>query len=373
MGKRKRNKKRFPRRYCPLQSFECIGLNEKGQGLVKYKDKIFTVDEMLPGEIGKIIIFYEDNEGGEARFHLMERKSSIRSLPLNHPKMQLGSYHIPHMTEEAQDEWKQSRVDEMFNYKSLPIKVGSRTNYRNKVVLFNGGFRPSGKGRRYTVTPEPGQFDLMDVDFEKYKDFPGNLIIRRLDEEMVGYPGENKSVMHTMLGKKFSVGINSFYQVNNEMAEAAYNDIISEINEGDVVYDLFGGAATIAIHIADKASKVYSVELNKDSHKDALKNIKINKINNVEAILGDANAWVVNNHNKADVVIFDPARSGLSKESAEAINNSNISKIVYLSCNIDSQKRDIEKFTNYKIHKIQPYDFFPQTYHIENLIILHKK
>ena len=104
MGNRRRNKKRFPRRYCPLQSFECFALNEKGQGLIKYKDKVFIVDEMLPGEIGKIIVFYEDIDGGEARVIRLEKESPIRVLPLNHPKMQLGSYHVPHMSEEAQDE-----------------------------------------------------------------------------------------------------------------------------------------------------------------------------------------------------------------------------------------------------------------------------
>lgn len=373
MGSRRRNKKRYPRRYCPLESFECIGMNEKGQGLVEYKNKKFIVDEMLPGEIGKIIVFYEDEFGGEARVILLEKESPVRALPLNHPKMQLGSYHVAHMKDDAQDEWKQKRVNDTFNYESLPIKVGARINYRNKIVLFDGGFRPPGKGRRFTITPEPGQFDLMDVDFEKYRDVPGNLIIRRLDEEITGVPGEDKSAIHTMLGKKFSVGLNSFYQVNNEMAEIAYKDIISEINNGDVVYDLFGGAATIGIHISDKASKVYSVELNRDSHKDAIKNIELNKIENVEPILGDANKWVVENNKKADVVIFDPARSGISEESAKAINNSGINKIIYLSCNIETQKRDIDRMENYKIVKMQPYDFFPQTYHVENLIVLEKK
>lgn len=373
MGNRRRNKKRYPRRYCPIEIFTGGPLNSKGQGTIQYNGKIFNVDELLPGEEARVIIFYEDKYGGEARAHKLIKESPDRVLPLAHLKMQLGSYQIPHMSDEAQDYWKQMRVNTLFNIEANPIKVGARTNYRNKVVLLNGGFRPPGRGRRYTLVPEEGQFDLMDIDFTKYEGIEGNLIIRRLDKEIKGAPGEEKHVSHTMLGKHFTVGLNSFYQVNNEMAEIAYKDIIEEIKDGDIVYDLFGGAATIAIHISDKAKKVYSVELNKNSHADAKANIKLNNITNIEPIMGDANAWVINNDKKADVVIFDPARSGLSEESVESINNSGIKKIIYLSCNIDTQKRDINGFSNYKIIKIQPYDFFPQTYHIENLVILEKK
>ena len=373
MGNRRRNKKKYPRRYCPLDTFECIGLNEKGQGLIEYRGKVFNCDELLPGEKAIVIIFYEDKYGGEARAHKLIKESPIRALPLGHPKMRLGSYQLPHMIEEAQDAWKQKRVDDMFNLRANPIKVGKRKNYRNKVVLLNGGFRPPGSGRRFSFIPEPGQFDLMEIDFEKYKNTEGNLIIRRLDNEITGKPGEEKHVTHTMMGKKFNIGLNSFYQVNNEMAEVAYKDIINEINDGDVVYDLFGGAATIGIHISDKASKVYSVELNKNSHADAKENIKLNNLKNVVPIYGDANQWVIDNNKNADVVIFDPARSGISSSSVKSINESKISKIIYLSCNIETQKRDIDGFTNYEICKVQPYDFFPQTYHIENLVVLKLK
>ncbi|NQZ66328.1 MAG: class I SAM-dependent RNA methyltransferase [Mycoplasmatales bacterium] len=370
MGNRRRNKKRYPRRYCPLETFVGGKLNKKGQGTIEYNGKIFNVDELLPGEEAFVVIFYEDKFGGEARAQKLVKKSPDRSLPLNHPKMQLGSYQIPHMTDQAQDKWKQSRVNETFNFEANFIKVGKRKNYRNKVVLKNGGFRPPGRGRKFTIIPQENQFDLMEINFDKYKDTQGDLIIRRLDTEIVGKPGENKFTTHSVLGKKFYVGLNSFYQVNNEMSEIAYKDIIEEIKENDIVYDLFGGAATIGIHVANKAKMVYSVELNKESHEDAKKNIEINNAHNVEAILGDANLWVINNQKNADVIILDPSRAGLSEESVKAINDSGVEKIIYLSCNIDSQKRDIDGFTNYHIDKMQPYDFFPQTYHIENLIIL---
>ena len=103
MGSRRRNKKKFPRRYCPLEVFECIGLNDKGQGTIKYKGKIFNVDELLPKEKAIVVIFYEDKYGGEARAHKLIEESPDRVLPLGDPKMQLGSYQLPHMSESAQD------------------------------------------------------------------------------------------------------------------------------------------------------------------------------------------------------------------------------------------------------------------------------
>ena len=373
MGSRRRKRRKFPRRYTTIEYYECIGYNNKGQGIINFKNKPFNVDELLLGEKARVIVYFEEEESGEARAVDIKNPSPDRVLPLGHPKFSLGSYHIPHMSEKAQDAWKQSRVEDLFNLKADPIKVGKRVNYRNKVVLHDGGFFPPGRGRRFAVIPTSEQWDLMEIDFAKYSNTQGDIIIRRLDDEISGKPGEQLFANHTMLGKKFIVNLNSFYQVNSEMAEVAYKDIIAEIPENAIVYDLFGGAATIGIHVSDKAKYVYSVEINKDSHKDALQNIKINNIKNVEAICDDANLWVRNNSKNADVVIFDPARSGLAEESARAINESNVEKILYLSCNIETQKRDIDLLTNYKIDRVQPYDFFPQTYHIENLIILTKK
>ena len=373
MGSRRRNKKRYPRRYCTIEFLKCIGLNDRGQGIVMFNDKEFYVDELLEGESARIIVFFEGNDHGEARAIELENESKDRVLPLGHPKFSIGSYHIPHMSDKAQDTWKQMRVEKTFNFKAKPIKVGKRTNYRNKVVLHDGGFFPPGKGRRFSVVPTKEQWDLMEIDFEKYKDTKGDIIIRRLDEEISGKPGDQIYASHTMLGKKFKVNLNSFYQVNDEMAEIAYKDIISFIDKDSIVYDLFGGAATIAIHASDIAKHIYSVEINKESHQDALNNIKINNIKNVDAILGDANLWVKNNDKNADVIVVDPARSGLSEDSVRAMNESKVKRIIYLSCNIETQKRDIDGLTNYKISHMQPYDFFPQTFHIENLVVLDIK
>lgn len=373
MGRLRRARAKYPKKYCPIDPVECFETNEKGQCIVLWNDKTYTVDEMIPGELANIIIYYEEEKTGDGRAINLIKKSPDRALELGHPKMKLGSYHLAHLKDEAQDAWKQAQVEKVFGTKALPIKVGSRTNYRNKVVIHDGGFMPSGRNRKQAVTPAPGVFDLMDIDFEKYKDRKGDTIIRRLDTEIVGRPGENISTTHSIMGKTFNVNLNSFYQVNNEMMEKAYTEMISFVPEDSIVFDLFSGAATIGIHVSDKAKEVYSVEINKDSHEDALKNIELNNVKNVFAICGDANAFAVQSKIKPDVIIVDPARSGLNEISVKAINESGAKRIIYLSCNINSQVIDVNGLTNYEIIHIQPYDFFPQTYHIENLVVLAKK
>lgn len=365
-----RNKKRYPKRYCTMDFLKCIGYEETGKGIVMFNDKPFYVDELIEGEEARILVYLEEDDHGTARAVQIKEWSPKRALPLGHPKFSIGSYQLPHLKDEFQDEWKQNQVEKLFG-KVKPIIVGKRTYYRNKVQLHNGGFMSPGKGRLREVVPT--EFDLMEIDFKKYEGTTGDIIIRRLDTEIEGRPGEKLYTTHTLLGKKFRVGLNSFYQVNNEMMEKAYSEIISWVPESGVVFDLFGGAATIGIHVSDKAKIVYSVEWSKDTHEDAKANILLNGIKNVIAICGDANAFATNKEIKADVIIVDPARAGLSEESAKAINESGAKRIIYLSCNIQTQKRDVDLMTNYNIVHIQPYDFFPQTYHIENLIVLDKK
>lgn len=371
MGNRRRRAK-FDKRYVTLDFLECVEQNKDGRGIVMFHDKPFYVDELIKGEKARIYVFYEEASHGDGRAVMLEEPSPSRALPLGHWKFSMGSYQIPHMTDAAQDAFKQERVNKLFSKfgEVKPIIVGQRTNYRNKLSLTDGGFMAPGRGRKFSVKPE--QFDLMDFDLTPFKEDKGITIIRKLKTTIIGRPGEKLYAEDEVMGKKFRVGLDAFYQVNTEMMIKSYSEIISWVPEGAVVFDLFGGAATIGIHVADKAKEVYSVEINEASHQDALANIELNGIKNVHAICGDANAFAVDNKIKADVIIVDPARAGLSEDSVKAINNSGAKRVIYLSCNIDTQITDVEGLTNYKAVSIQPYDFFPQTYHIENLIVLDK-
>lgn len=372
MSRHRRQSRKFPKRYCPLDYYLCTELNDQGQGVVLINNKPFFIDYLIPNEWAKIEIFYQYSDRGFGKAIKIKNPSPLRKLNLDHPKLSLGVYQIAHLTDQAQDDFKQSQVEKTFKQQVNPIIVKARTFYRNKVVLSDGGFKPPGKHRKFSIIPTVEQFDLMKLDWAKYQNFKGDLIIRRLDSEIAGRPGMNLFTTDHFLNKIFQVNLNAFYQVNSQMARLVYQQIIDFVDPQTVVFDLFAGAATIGICVSDKARQVYAVEINVQSYQDALVNIKLNHVNNVLVINDDANKWMIETKVQPDIIILDPARGGLSAQTCKIINRSSAKRIIYLSCNIKTQKRDIDILTNYKIKVIQPYDFFPQTYHIENLIILEK-
>ncbi|MGX9339800.1 23S rRNA (uracil(1939)-C(5))-methyltransferase RlmD [Mycoplasma sp. 2261] len=179
------------------------------------------------------------------------------------------------------------------------------------------------------------------------------------------------------LGKLvFNVVNDTFYQINETVMNNIYKKISDWIPSNELnVLDAFGGVGTIACFIAHKCRKVYSVEINKKSSLMAIENIKENKISNIEVINDDANKWLILNKEKIDLVIFDPPREGLDSETIKSIKDSDIKKIIYLSCEPKTLVRDLQNITSfgYELIEVQPYDMFPQTQHIETLVLLEKK
>lgn len=368
---KKINRKRFPSRYCYNDFLTCHALNYKGQGIVYFHNKPFYIDELLPGELAKIIVYHEEKKFGNGRAIKLKKTSPNRALPLGHWKFKYGGYNIPHMDEAFQDKWKTNTVQKIFGSTANQIIVGKRKYYRNKVVLHDGQFLPPGPYRGLKV--EPDQFDLIKLDWTKYKNTIGNLIIRQLKTTIAGPPGANLYCFDELDNKKIRVNLNSFYQVNSEMALCAYQTIKQFIPTNARVLDMFSGIGTIAIYISDITRQVTAVEINHQSHDDAVYNIKLNNIKNITAVLANANQYLNHNHTNYDVIIFDPGRAGVADKTLKLVNDSDIELIIYLSCNIYTQKPNIDILTNYQVIFIQPFDFFPQTYHIENLVVLKHK
>jgi len=177
--------------------------------------------------------------------------------------------------------------------------------------------------------------------------------------------------IHDKIGNyKFRISANSFFQTNTLQAENLYKT-------AEIIYDLYSGAGTIAIYVSDKAEKIYGFESVKSALKDADKNAKINSVDNAEFI--EANLYrsflPIVEKNKIpnpDVIIIDPPRSGMHKNTVDDTMQLNPGKIVYLSCNPATQARDIKLMVEagYKLKKMKPVDMFPHTYHIENVAVL---
>ncbi len=175
----------------------------------------------------------------------------------------------------------------------------------------------------------------------------------------------------------FKVGPKSFYQTNPEQAQKLYQTAhdFAGFSGDELVYDLYTGTGTIALFIAPSVKKVVGIESVEEAVADAKKNAAENGIENVEFYAGDMakllDGEFIAAHGKPDVLLTDPPRAGMHPKVIRQILETAPEKIVYVSCNPATQARDIALLDEkYRIEKVQPVDMFPQTHHVENVILL---
>ncbi len=199
------------------------------------------------------------------------------------------------------------------------------------------------------------------------------------DQDVICYHGKDH-ITEEMEGLKFKINAKSFYQTNSEQAYELYKITRNFANlKGDeLVYDLYTGTGTIAQFVAKKAGKVIGVEAVPDAIEAAKENAQLNNIENVEFYVGDMkkvfNETFINTHGQPDVVITDPPRDGMHTDVVMQLLKLSPNKIVYVSCNSATQARDLALLDErYKVTKVQPVDMFPQTHHVENVVLLEKR
>ena len=199
------------------------------------------------------------------------------------------------------------------------------------------------------------------------------------DQEIELFHGRDH-IFEEMEGLKFKINAKSFYQTNSEQAFELYKITrdFAGLTGNELVYDLYTGTGTIAQFVAKKAKKVIGVEAVPDAISAAKENAQLNNIENVEFYVGDMkkvfNEEFINTHGKPDVVITDPPRDGMHGDVVAQLLNLGAEKIVYVSCNSATQARDLALLdSKYKVIKVQPVDMFPQTHHVENVVLLEKR
>ncbi|NGX84365.1 23S rRNA (uracil(1939)-C(5))-methyltransferase RlmD [Aequorivita sp. KMM 9714] len=199
------------------------------------------------------------------------------------------------------------------------------------------------------------------------------------DQEIGLFYGRDH-IFEEMEGLKFKINAKSFYQTNSEQAYELYKVTrdFAGLSGNELVYDLYTGTGTIAQFVAKKAKKVVGVEAVPDAIEAAKENALLNKIDNAEFYVGDMkkvfNEEFINTHGKPDVVITDPPRDGMHADVVQQLLNLEAQRIVYVSCNSATQARDLALLDEkYKVIKVQPVDMFPQTHHVENVVLLEKR
>ncbi len=199
------------------------------------------------------------------------------------------------------------------------------------------------------------------------------------DQEILLYKGRDY-IVEEMEGLKFRIGPKSFFQTNTLQAYELYKVVreFASLNHNEIVYDLYTGTGTIANFIAGDAKKVIGIEYVPEAIEDAVLNSECNNITNTSFFAGDMKNILtenfINENGHPDVIITDPPRAGMSEDVIKSILIALPEKIVYVSCNPATQARDLQLMNDlYKVTKVQPVDMFPQTHHVENVVLLEKR
>jgi 23S rRNA (uracil1939-C5)-methyltransferase len=199
------------------------------------------------------------------------------------------------------------------------------------------------------------------------------------DQNVILFKGRDY-ILEEMEGLHFSINAKSFYQTNSAQAYELYKITrdFAGLTGNELVYDLYTGTGTIAQFVSKNAKKVIGVEAVPEAIIDADANAKRNNITNCEFYVGDMknvfNDAFIAKHGHPDVIITDPPRDGMHADVVKQILSIAPEKVVYVSCNSATQARDLALMDEmYKVTRVRPVDMFPQTHHVENVVLLEKR
>ncbi len=199
------------------------------------------------------------------------------------------------------------------------------------------------------------------------------------DLEVKTFRGKDYMISE-MEGLQFKVGPKSFYQTNHEQAYVLYKVTrdFAGLTGKELVYDLYTGTGTIANFVARGARQVIGIEYVPEAIEDAKENSRLNGIENTLFYAGDMKHILtpdfIATHGRPDVLITDPPRAGMHPDVVEVILRAEPLRIVYVSCNPATQARDLQLLDEkYRVVRVQPVDMFPQTHHVENVVLLDRK
>lgn len=242
--------------------------------------------------------------------------------------------------------------------------------------------------------------ELMVVLITRTADLPYQ---KKLVEEIVSRLPKVKSIIHNVNSKRtnvimgdktkvlwgneviydyighvrFAISALSFYQVNPDQTKVLYDKALeyAGLNGDEIVIDAYCGIGTISLFLAQKAKKVYGVEIVPQAIEDAKRNAELNEITNAEFAVGKAEDVIPNWYKQgiiADVLVVDPPRKGCDEELLQTIVEMKPKKIVYVSCNPATLARDLRILEDGGYHtlEVQPVDMFPQTTHVESVAVL---
>ncbi len=255
----------------------------------------------------------------------------------------------------------------------LVTKVGFTTNEVMVVLVANGTNLPHLNELASVLQENIPGFKTLVLNINKAKT---NVILGKENKVIYG----NGKINDYIGDLVFEISPLSFFQVNPVQTEVLYNKALeyAELKENDTVFDIYCGIGSISLFLAQKATKVYGIEIVEDAIKDAKINAKLNNLNNVEFYVGKAEEVVPKMYSEgktANVVVVDPPRKGCDEKVLDTIVSMKPDRVVYVSCNPSTLARDLAYLDErgYKCVEIQPVDMFPHTMHVECCAKIVKK
>ena len=353
-------------------------LDNFGRGIAYFNDKICFIKNAYPKEQVKIEIIKETKNYIEAESKNIIIKSEDR-IDIESPFLYSG-FPFMNYKREKELEYKENLIKELFSKYTNNIKnivYVDNLDYRNKITIFkdkeNIGILKENSHEILNVSDLLFVNKRIKEEYNLIKNEEFNkLMIRTNGKDVIKIYDDKDNddyLIDTLLNYKFKIRTKSFYQVNKEICKKLYLKIKEYLNKEDKVLDLYSGISTISICISDKVKEVVGVEINKSSYLDSIDNIKMNNISNVKSYNMDVINYL-DNYKDFNIIIVDPPRKGLDKK---LINYLNSDKLIYISCNPITLKRDLELLKDrYKVVEITPFDMFSRTAHTEAVILLVK-
>ena len=412
-----------------IKDIKIIDILQDGRGVGKADSKVYFIEKAIFGEICDIEIINKKKNFIEAKKIKTKKQSCHYKQPPCPYYYECGGCSIMDINYQSQIDLKKNLIKNALEKSSkieiddIEILKSKELGYRNKIRLKITQEGNLAYNKKYSndlvkikdcllakdlIRENLGQIENITKEIsKKYPDSLEEITIRAnekeillnikiKDEKIISYiknqykdstyninlinkketiniSGKNY-LYYNLLGKKFKITMNDFYQVNDYMTEKLYKTAKNFLGENQKVLDLFCGSATSSIAIND--DHVVGIEINKNAIKDAKENAKINGLKDYKFIA--KNAKYIDNKfikkEKIDAIVLDPPRSGLEKEIIKTIAKTKIKKLVYISCNPQTLARDINRFQDrgYKLEKIKACDMFSQTMHVETVALLSK-
>ena len=395
-----------------IKKLKVLGLNHQGYGIVRVDNRVVFVKDVVPDDIIDIEITknYKNYSFGEV-VNYIEKSNDHDSVKCKYYD-QCGGCQISHMKYSNQLDFKINKVKNIFkkylNTNIEPEIISVNTyNYRNKVVFHvvdnKIGFYKEGSNalicidecllldnRINKLIGLFNQLDLSNVEkimvrttnrevmvvFYGYidkidilKDYVDSVILINIKEKLLYGKSYIKEEIN---GLKFIVSYDSFFQVNTSAIIKLYDKVVeyANLSSEDSVLDLYCGTGTIGIYLSKYCKEVLGIEIVENAIKDANINKKLNNIGNISFICGDVGK-LINSEYKQDVLVVDPPRAGLDKKTRKVILDNEYKRVVYVSCDPMTLVRDLSDLSmKYKIKDIALVDMFPNTYHVESVVLL---